>query len=431
MEADVERLRSGERSSDHLMTRAVPQRNRPIRVVHVIDRLVVGGPTKTTIWLTSNLDQSSFRGQLICGTAAYGESDAIASARDAGIEPIVIRQMSREIGFYDIPAFFKLLRSFFKLKPDVVHTHKSKAGALGRIAASVYKWLTPSALWMRPRNCQTIHTFHGHVFHGYFGPLKTKMVVAIERFLARFCTDRIITLSPQQRDDICEKYNVSSRDKVTIVPLAIEIEDLEKGSAGIRSDYGISQDEIVIGAVGRLCEVKNFGLLLRAFAAARRRRQQPILRLVLIGDGHLRECLEQLAFELGINDVVVFAGMRRNASALYGDFDIVALTSLNEGTPATLIEGMVHGRPLIATAVGGVVDLMGERRRTISRYTLWDHGITVASEDTEGFADALTVLVDDASLRHAMGTAGRAFSLDRFDKERLVRDMEALYATIS
>jgi glycosyltransferase involved in cell wall biosynthesis len=151
------------------------------------------------------------------------------------------------------------------------------------------------------------------------------------------------------------------------------------------------------------------------------------VRFVLLGDGHLREELQSQAQRLGISHRVAFAGFRDDALKLYADFDVVALTSLNEGTPLTLIEAMASGCAVAATEVGGVIDIMGSHRATQDGFSIWDHGVTAPSRDVEGFARALRFLIERPALRQGMGRRGREFVKSRLSKERLIGDMEKLY----
>ena len=405
-----------------------PKRSR-IRVVRVIDRLNIGGPAKHVVWLTGGLGEDDFETTLITGTVPPGEGDMSYFARDHDVEPLVIDEMSRELSPRDILVVAKLLRQFFKLKPQIIHTHKAKAGAAGRVAGMIYKWLTPSALWLRPRQCRIVHTYHGHVFHSYYGRLKTSLFVLIERALARTCTDRIIVVSEQQRVEICDTFRIGRREQFRVAPLGIDFEEMTEDRGALRREYGLSDDEVAIGIVGRLCEVKNHAMLLQSAARASEGRNgnRARMRFVVVGDGHLRADIERQARDLGIADRTVFTGFRADAASLYAGLDIAALTSLNEGTPLTLIEAMCCGRPLAATEVGGVVDLMGSRRASMDGFTIWDHGVTAPSRDEEAFASGLRFLVERPDLRREMGERGRAFVRTRLSKDRLVSDIETLY----
>ncbi len=393
--------------------------------MRIIDRLNIGGPARHVTWLTSGMNDDDFATTLITGTVPPGEGDMSYFARAAGIEPVVIKEMSRELGWRDVLVIAKLVKLFFQLEPQIIHTHKAKAGAAGRVAATIYKWATPSALWLRPRACRIVHTFHGHTFHSYFGKLKTNLFILIERVLARCCTDRIITISEQQRREIHEQFGVGRAEQFRVIPLGIDLAEVGEQRGQLRRQYDVADDEVLVGIVGRLCEVKNHAMLLEV--AAKLIQAGARARFAIIGDGHLREELETLAKNLGITERVIFTGFREDATALYADLDIVALTSLNEGTPLTVIEGLSAGRAAMATEVGGVIDLMGERRETRDGFVVWDHGMTAPSREVETYARALRVLIENAELRRMMGERGRAFVRSRLSRQLLVSNMTAMY----
>ncbi|MBI1737076.1 MAG: glycosyltransferase [Candidatus Rokubacteria bacterium] len=407
---------------------------RPLRVLRLIDRLNVGGPAKHVVWLTAGLDPRRFETTLVAGRVAAGETDMGYFARGESVTPHVMPELSRELGLRDVVVAFKIVRLLFRLAPDVVHTHKAKAGAVGRLGVLFYRWLTPSALWLRPRQCRVVHTYHGHVFHGYYGPFKTALFVAIERCLGRWATDAVLVLSAQQRREIADRYRIAQPAKFRIVPLGLDLEALG-GQPGLRTALRLPSDTVVVGVVGRLTEVKNHALLLRAVACLID--DQPSMRrrihVVVVGDGHLRASLESLARTLGVRDTVTFLGFREDAGALYSDMDVVALSSINEGTPLTLIEGMACGRPVTATEVGGVVDLMGRVREggDVAGVRVWEHGVTAPSQDAAAFAAALARMVQDPGLRRDMGDRARAFVWRTFSKERLIASIEALYVDLA
>jgi len=323
----------------------------------------------------------------------------------------------------------ELFRVFRRLRPAIVHTHKAKAGAVGRVAAWLYRWLTPSALWLRPRRCPTVHTYHGHVFHGYFGPFRSRVFVSIERLLARI-TDRIVVVSEQQRREIAEDFRIGRPEQFRVIPLGIDVDetDGETGRA-LRRQLGLAAGTPLVGIVGRLTEVKNHHMFLEA-AARLVAMDDEVCRAVvfaIVGDGHLRAELEARAASLGIAERVVFTGFREDATSLYPDFDVVALTSVNEGTPVTLIEAMRCGRAVISTEVGGVVDILGTRGALRDGFTLWDHGITAPSGDVEPFVRGLRYLLLRPEIRREMGEKARRFVTERMSVKRLVDDIEALY----
>lgn len=394
-----------------------------MKVLRIIDRLNVGGPAKHVTWLEAGLRERGFVSHLITGVVAQGEGDMGYFAAEQGVEPIVIPEMSREIGAGDLATIVKVYREMRRFRPDVVHTHKSKAGVVGRLAALLYRWATPAALLLRPRRCRVVHTFHGHTFDGYFGPVRSRVYRAIERVLARLATDRIVVVSEQQRREIGERFGVGRPQQFRVVPLGIDVAAVAAHSRGIlRRELGVRDDQLLLGIVGRLCDIKNHEMLLRVFAQLGAN-----VRLAVIGDGELRERLEGLAHDLALTPRIFFLGFRPDVLSLYADLDVVCLTSKNEGTPVTLIEAMAAGRPVAATAVGGVVDILGERRSERDGFAVWSHGVSAASGDADGFARALTFLVERPDLRAEMGRAGCDFVRRSLAKERLVEDVAALY----
>jgi len=397
-----------------------------IRVVRIIDRLNIGGPAKHVTWLTAGLDPGRFETTLVTGVVPEGEGDMGYFARAAGVEPLIIEEMSRELSLGDVVVIFKILRELFRLKPHIIHTHKAKAGAVGRVAAMVYKWLTPSALWLRPRKLRVVHTYHGHIFHSYYGAMKTRLFVVIERALARFCSDRIVAVSERQRAEICSEFKVGRFDQFAVIPLGIDFDEIDSRRGRLRREIGVGADDVLIGSVGRLCEVKNHAMLIESAA----KMKVAGAAFVIVGDGHLRAELEARARAVGLDGRGAFTGFREDAASLYADFDIAALTSLNEGTPLTLIEAMGCGCALVSTEVGGVADLMGRRRETLDGFTVWDHGVTAPSRDVEAFTNGLRYLIERPSLRREMGERGRSFVLSKLSKERLIGDVENLYCDL-
>ena len=397
-----------------------------IRVVRIIDRLNIGGPAKHVTWLTAGLNPERFETTLITGVVPAGEGDMSYFARAAGVSPLVIEEMSRELSLGDMVVIFKILRELFRLKPHIVHTHKAKAGAVGRVATLIYKWLTPSALWLRPRKVSVVHTYHGHIFHSYYGAAKTRIFIAIERALARFGSDRIVAISEAQRDEICRKFKVGSFEQFLVIPLGIDFDEIRGRAGRLREETGVGPEGALIGVVGRLCEVKNHAMLIESAA----KMKIGGVVFVIVGDGHLRAELEGQAHAAGLDGRVTFIGFRVDAASLYADFDIMALTSLNEGTPLTLIEAMGCGCAVASTEVGGVADLMGRRRETLDSFTVWDHGVTAPSRNVEAFTSGLRYLIERPDLRREMGERGRAFVLSRLSKERLIGDVENLYCNL-
>jgi glycosyltransferase involved in cell wall biosynthesis len=392
--------------------------------MRVIDRLNVGGPTKHVTWLGEGLSRDRFQSILVTGTIAPGESDMSWFARAHGVRPVTIPAMSRALRPADVMVVARLLRLMLRVRPDVVHTHKAKAGAVGRAAAFLYRWGTPGTLIGRPRRVRVVHTFHGHVFHSYYGPRATRAFLAIERLLARIATDRIVTLSEGQRLDIVERYRVAPASKVDVVPLGLEVSPRE-ARGRLRAELGMRPGELLVGVVGRLCEVKHHAMLIDVIAQLVSH-GVPV-RLAVVGDGHLRDGLEAQVERLGLRGRVHFLGFRDDMPSVYADLDVAALTSLNEGTPLTLLEAMACGRAVMSTAVGGVPDIMGGPARVDDGFTVWAHGVTAPSEDVDAYALGLRWLLERPAIRAVMGERGRDFVGERMSTERLVHDMERLY----
>ena len=194
-----------------------------MKILRIIARLNVGGPARHVVWLTRALQDDEFQTTLIAGSVPSGEDDMGYFAQENDVEPVYLREMSREISPSDLRSLLKLYRRIRTEKPDIIHTHTAKAGTLGRVAGTMYRWLTPGTLIGRPRQLRIVHTFHGHVFHSYYSARKTRIFLAIERILARV-SDRIIVLSDQQLDEINSRFRVGRRERFAIVPLGIDVE---------------------------------------------------------------------------------------------------------------------------------------------------------------------------------------------------------------
>jgi glycosyltransferase involved in cell wall biosynthesis len=420
-----------------------------MKVLRIIARLNVGGPARHVAWLEAGLRARGVEGFLVAGVVPPGEDDMGYFAESLGVRPHVIPEMSREVSPKDAVTVWKLYRLMLKERPDVVHTHTAKAGTVGRVAGALYRYLTPSALAGRPRRCRFVHTYHGHIFHSYYGRWKTRLFLLVEQALARL-TDRIVVISPQQLEEIHGRFRVGRPRQFRVIPLGLDTrayDDWAARRATLRREWGAGDRDVLVGIVGRLTEVKNHLLFLETAALFKKRRAYELaagapahegagrVRFVVVGDGHLRAGLEGHARALGLQDDVEFAGLRDDPENFYPALDVVALTSRNEGTPLTLIEAMANARPTIATAVGGVVDLLGgveecELRRS-HPWQVCERGVQVRPGDPEAFADALTHLVADEVLRKALGTRGRDYVERHYSVERLVSDVLGLYEELA
>jgi glycosyltransferase involved in cell wall biosynthesis len=379
---------------------------RPIRVLRVIARLNVGGPALHVTYLAQGLADRGYETTLVAGDVARGEESMAFVAERAGVAIEPLPGLSRELSpLRDAAAAWRLARIIRALRPDVVHTHTAKAGAVGRAAAL-----------LAGRRAVVVHTFHGHVLRGYFGRIGTLVFRTIETALARV-TDRLVAVSPEVRDELVS-LGVAPASKFSVIRLGIELEPrvaFDGDPVEVRRRLGIAADRFVVGWFGRMTAVKRTDDLLDAVAALRERGVDALL--LLVGDGSDRERLEERAHELGLARSCLFLGYQEDVAAWYAICDAVVLTSASEGTPVTIIEALAAGRPVVASRVGGVPDVVDEG----------ETGFLVGVGDTRAMAERLETLARDPGLRASMGAEGRERMLSRYAVERLVDDVDALY----
>ncbi len=378
----------------------------PIRVLRAITRLNIGGPAIHAILLTEALDDGlAFTSTLVAGTTSPTEGNLQDMAAAHGVRPVLLTELGREISpADDVVALAKMVRLIRQQRPDVVHTHMAKAGTVGRLAAHL---------------CGVpliVHTYHGHVFHSYFSPTKTRVFLTIERALG-LATDRIIVLGDGQRDEIAH-FGVAPKQKLEPIPLGLELGQFlnaENARGRFRRELGIEASTPLIGIVARLVPIKAHEVF---FEAAREiLRDVPSAKFVVVGDGERRDELAQLVPRLGITESVLFVGWRRDMLNVYADLDVVGLSSLNEGSPVALIEAMASGRPVVSTSVGGVPEVV------VHGLT----GLTVPPANPHAMAEAILCLLRDRELAARLAEAGRRHVYPRYDSTRLVDDVRTLY----
>jgi glycosyltransferase involved in cell wall biosynthesis len=327
------------------------------------------------------------------------------SLRAASVPPVLIPTLRREITpIGDARALADLVQIMRRFRPDIVHTHLAKAGMLGRLAARMVG--VPIIL----------HTFHGNVLRGYFGTTRSRVFLTIERLMARLST-RVIAISPQQRSEIAD-LGIAGLEKIVEIPLGLDLAPFLQGSPGsLRAELGIPPQCPIVGTVARLVPIKGIDVFLSAAAAVARRR--PDVRFVVVGDGELRANLERLAAGLGIADRVRFTGWRADLPGIYADLDVFVLCSHNEGTPVSIIEAMASGRAVVATAVGGVIDLLRD-----------GGGILAPDGGSDDIANAIIVLLGDAERRRALTEVGRRRVYPTYDASSLVAHIDTLYSEL-
>ncbi|MFQ3567711.1 MAG: glycosyltransferase family 4 protein [Aggregatilineales bacterium] len=377
----------------------------PIRVLNVVARLNVGGPAIHVTLITKYLSSPAYDSRLVSGVVGPEEGDMSYYAAAHGVEPIRLPELGRELHpLRDMITLWKLYRLIREFKPHIVHTHTAKAGFVGRLAA----WLAGVPV--------IIHTFHGHVFHGYFSPAKTRLFILLEQFAARL-SDRIITLTENLREALAETYRIAPREKIIAMPYGLDLAAFaaaQRKTGAFRQQWGIAPEAPLISIVGRLVPVKNHALFLQA--AVRVRQMHPDARFAVVGDGELRASLEAQVDALGLRDVVTFTSWQRDVLPVYADSDVLVISSVNEGTPFTVIEALAAGCPVVATAVGGLPEFLDGGKL----------GALVPSGETEPLAAAIAATLTDPPDTAAL----RAEIVQRYGIERLARDLDQLYRTL-
>ena len=385
---------------------------RPVKVVRVIARLNMGGPALHVAYLSEGLRERGYDTTLVAGTLARGEDSMSFVAEELGVRVERVPELSREISpLRDLRAILRLAQLIRRERPQILHTHTAKAGAVGRIAALAAGHARPPII---------VHTFHGHVLRGYFDPVRAYGFRLLERWLATKTTT-LIAVSPQVRDDLV-RLGVAPREKFTVIRLGIELDERISAPDGARAEtrrlLGVPQDAFVVGWIGRMTGVKNTDQVLAALKLLRDRDVDAYL--CMVGDGPDRERLERRAHDLGVIKRCLFLGYQEEVARFYAAFDGMILTSVNEGTPVSAIESLAAGRPVVATRVGGVPDVVDDG----------EDGFLVDPGSTEQLADRLEELARNPELREQMGGRGRARVPSRYAVTRLVEDMDRLYKSL-
>lgn len=390
------------------------------KVLRIINRFNLGGPTYNVAYL-SKFMSDDYETLLVGGAKDASEESSDFIVEKLGLKPTIVEEMMREINLSnDYKAYKKIKQLILDYKPDIVHTHASKAGTLGRLAAA---------------SCGVpviVHTFHGHVFHSYFGKLKTTFYKNIERYLARKST-AIIAISEIQKEELVNIHSICKADKVHVIPLGFDLskfqQDQEIKRKQFRTNYNLEEDEIAISIIGRLVPVKNHALFLKALKNVSQKTSKKI-RAFIIGDGELRKEIEAEAEKLGISfcdgtksknkTLLTFTSWIKDIDIALAGSDVVALTSFNEGTPVSLIEAQAANKAIVSTNVGGIENVV-----------LPDQTAILCGNNNEAeFTAGLLKLIEDGSLRQLMAEKGWQHVREKYHYTRLVDDMEKLYAKL-
>ena len=391
-------------------------KSRKIKVIHVITRFDKGGSAENTYLTVRDLDKTKYEIWLIYGSSCYsqmGLSEKIAveknicTAKAQGVHLINLPNLIRDINpLKDIPAFFSLFRIFCKTKPLIVHTHTSKAGFLGRWAACL------------ARVPYVVHTPHGHVFWGYFKKRTATIFILLECLTAKI-SDKLIMLSQREQEDH-QSVRIAPGHKFVIIHSGIDFVSFFQdfyNPANLKSRLGIPSDAFVIGSVGRLTSIKGHQFLLEAMSSLKAR--LPNLFCVLLGDGELRSELEDMASQFGIKDRVRFLGWRSNVAKILATFDIFVFPSLNEGMGKALVEAMAMGKPIVASNVGGIANLVTDR----------ENGLLIPPGNVDFLAKSIELLYQNENMRHILGENSKAIS-HQYSSKLMIQKLEALYAEL-
>ena len=377
------------------------------KIILVNSRFSIGGAIVYSTFIAKYFNNDNYETILIAGTADENEVSMEEFALRHQVKPILIPEIGREISLFDdLVALWKIFQIMLKEKPDIVHTNSSKGGLLGRIPAILLR--VPLIL----------HTYHGHVFSGYFSKLKTKLIIWIEKILAVF-TRIIIVISRLQFEDICLKYKIAADHKFRIIPFGLELErfrDLKPFQHNLRQEYSIPEKQVIVGTVGRLFAIKNQIMFLHAIKKIVNSDRQINTRFIIVGDGDLRQELENYVRQNNLNDWVIFTGNRFDQENIYAALDVFVLTSNNEGTPVTLIEALACGIPVVCTRVGGIPDVLNNIK-----------SILIEKGDDQNLADELQKLITDADYRNQFKQNHYQEMEKRYSVRRLLQDLEGIY----
>lgn len=386
------------------------------KVLRIINRFNLGGPTYNVSYLTKYM-APDYDTLLVGGMNDDHEACSDYIIKKLGIHAITIPEMMREIGYNDMVAYYKIKEIIKRYKPDIVHTHASKAGYLGRRAASVLK--VPVI----------VHTFHGHIFHSYFNKHTTAIFKKIEQNMATKST-AIIAISDLQKEELCNIHKIAPEEKFRVIPLGFDLDRFQENydykRQMFRQQYNLADDDIVVSIVGRLVAVKNHPLFIKSIAAVKAKTRKKI-KAMIVGDGQLRNGLVELAWSLGLkvslpeehipDADIIFTSWIQDADIVFAGSEITALTSFNEGTPVSLIESQAANTPIVSTSAGGIEDVVINGKTALLS----------KNDDLEDYTEKLLTLIENDHLRNDMANAGWDFVKDKFHYSRLVNDMKSLY----
>lgn len=390
------------------------------KVLRIINRFNLGGPTYNAAYLTKYLDPK-YETLLIGGAKDASEANSDYIVQNLGIEPIIIPEMQRALSIHqDWIAYHKLKTIIKDFNPDIVHTHASKAGALGRLAA--HKLGVPVI----------IHTFHGHVFDSYFGSAQANFYKMVERVMAKY-SSQIIAISEQQKEDLVYKYRICNENKVSVINLGFDLSKFQENQdikrVNFRQKYQVADDEIAIAITGRLVPIKNHAMFIDVVRKVLDNTTKKV-RFFIVGDGEERANIEAKLTQSNIEYCdaiksispcpVTLTSWIKDVDVVNAGVDIVVLTSLSEGTPVSLIEAQASNKPIVSTNVGGISNIVIPNKTALLAET----------DDVESFTNHLLSIIENPQIRQKMSEHGWDFVREKFHYTRLVNEMDELYTEL-
>lgn len=383
-----------------------------IKILRIINRFNIGGPTYNATFLTAFLDDK-YTTKLVGGLPEEGESDSLYILEKYGVEPVLIPELKRKPSVKNDREAYKKIKEIIKeFNPDIVHTHASKAGALGRRAAA---------------SCGVpiiVHTFHGHVFHSYFGKTKTSLFKQIEKRLAKKSTG-IIAISDLQKKELVEEHSICKSQKVEVINLGFDLQPFQEKRKNlrdeIRTELQLENNDIAIGIIGRLAPIKNHSFFLQAIEQVLTKTTKSI-KVFIVGDGEERQKIEEKVEKMNqrFENRIKMTSWVKDVGRFNAGLDIICLSSNNEGTPVSLIEAQAGNIPVVTTDVGGVKDIILEN----------ETGFIVPIGNLEMYAEKVLDLVENEEKRLKMSQNGWNFVQDKFSYQTLVKNMDNYYTKL-
>jgi glycosyltransferase involved in cell wall biosynthesis len=382
-----------------------------IKVLRIINRFNIGGPVYNAVLLSAFMPEE-YETLLIGGLPEENEEDSTYIAKRYGVNPTLISEMKRQTSYKnDKKALNRIKEIILSFQPDIVHTHASKAGALGRKAA--FDCGVPII----------VHTFHGHIFHSYFSWWKTKIYQLIERQLSKK-TSGIIAISTIQKDELSLKYKICNPSKIKIIPLGFDLkpfnENQKENRELTRNKHALKATDIAVAIIGRLVAIKNHQMFIDVIENVNQKTSKKVVYFI-VGDGEESDNIQKSI------DPLIKKGMDirmtswiKDIAAFNAGMDIICLTSKNEGTPVSLIEAQASGIPVVSTSVGGIKDIVLEG----------ETGFLVAWDDTNKFAEKLMDLIENENKRQEMSQNGWSFVKDKFQYTKLISNMDEYYKSL-